>query len=62
MESKHKNIDQLDGNTSMDSDTVCKYCKIKSKKKNTIEVLYEEDDDDSSNYLIEILHKNYKYY
>ena len=25
MKSKHKNIDQLDGNTSMDSDTLCEY-------------------------------------
>ena len=34
MESKHKNIDQLDGKTSLDSDTVCEYCNFKGKEEN----------------------------
>ena len=38
MESKHKNIGQLDGNNSMDSDICCEYCVAKGEK--------EDADDD----------------
>ena len=43
METKHKNIDQLDGNTSMDSEILYEYCEAKGTKENMIG---EEDDDD----------------
>ena len=48
MENKHKNIDQLDGNTSMDSDISCEHCEAKGKKENVIED--EGDHDELSIY------------
>ena len=44
METKQKNFDQLNGNTTMDSDISCEYGDAKGKNENMIQ---EEDDDDN---------------
>ena len=44
MEIKHKNIDQLDGNTSMNSEISFEYCEAKGKKEEMIGEEYDDDD------------------
>ena len=46
MDNRHKNIDQLDGNTSMDSDTSCEQCDAKGNKENMMVCEGDDDYDD----------------